>query len=52
MLTVIFLFGGMILVVALIFVVMKSGMRGGRKDQSGEAEVTKQNHESGGRPVV
>lgn len=52
MMTVILLFAGVILVVGLVLLVMKSGAKGGRVGQSGEAAVRKQHDEGGGRPVV
>ena len=53
MLTVILLFAGLILVVGLVFLVMKSGARGKRLEMSADAEVTKQHEQGGrGRPVI
>jgi hypothetical protein len=51
MITVLLLFGGLILVVALVFLVLKTGMKSGRPGQSGEAEVEKQRDQKRGRPV-
>lgn len=52
MLTVILLFGGLVLVVGLVLLVMNSGAKGGRSGQSARSEVAKQHEEGGGRPVV
>jgi len=51
MITVLLLFGGFILVVGLVFLVMKSGTKGGRHAQSGESAVEKQEDQKRGRPV-
>ncbi len=51
MITVLLLFGGLILVVGLVFLVMKSGAKGTRSSQSGESAVQKQEDQRRGRPV-
>lgn len=53
MLTFIFLFAGVVLVIGLVILVMRSGTKGGRHGQSGRSAVSKQEDRGGpGRPVV
>ena len=53
MLTVIFLFAGLILVIGLVFLVVRSGAKSGRSGQAAHSAVTKQHEQGGGgRPVI